>query len=302
VDRWLILYNLGFAVLWLTAIGRVSFAPVIVLAHLAAAVLPALMTRLTPQATRIGPVLRQIYPLILIVGFWTEMGLVRDVFHATTYDAAVAAIDRSLLGFHLQTRWMPAMPAVWFSETMFFLYVLYYPMVFLTPVVLALRGNAATRNVVFRLTLGYTVCYVLYAMFPVDGPSHTMVRFDGALTEGFFYQFSAGAIHAGDSMGTAFPSSHVVGAVIMALLAFRWFARPLAALFVFEAIGVVVSAVYTQNHFAIDVVAGILLAVVVYSLVAPTLEALLTRADRRESVPPLPVYGPAQWDDVPTRE
>jgi membrane-associated phospholipid phosphatase len=75
-------------------------------------------------------------------------------------------------------------------------------------------------------------------------------------------------------MGTAFPSSHVVGAVTAALIAVQWFSRPWAVVFLLGALGVALSTVYTQSHFAIDSVIGIVFAVVLYYAVAPALERL----------------------------
>jgi membrane-associated phospholipid phosphatase len=102
-----------------------------------------------------------------------------------------------------------------------------------------------------------------------------MEKFVGPHMEGFFYNLVVSGTHAADSMGTAFPSSHVVGAVTAALVAVQWFSRPWAVVFLLGALGVALSTVYTQSHFAIDTVIGIVFAVVLYYAVAPALERLL---------------------------
>jgi membrane-associated phospholipid phosphatase len=122
------------------------------------------------------------------------------------------------------------------------------------------------------------------------------VRYAGPLTDGFFYRLSTNAVHAGDSLGTAFPSSHVAGAVSMAILAARWLPRRLALVFGLEALGVVLSTVYTQNHFAIDSAVGVLLAVGVQLIAVPALEAVLQERRAELPVPPLPVYVMPQPD------
>lgn len=298
VDRVLSAFNLALAFLWVGAVGRAPFAPWLIAAHVGAACLPALIARLRIDPALPVRLLRELYPLVLVIAAWSEMGLVRDVLHAASNDALVSAADRALFGTHLHTVWMPAMPATWFSELMFFVYWVYYLVVFATPVILLLVGRReAARDVVFALVVGYLSCYVLYAVFPVDGPSHTMARYAGALTDGFFYRLAMGTVHAGDSAGTAFPSSHVVGAVTMALLAARWFPRPVAVLFAIEAAGVVLATVYTQNHFAIDSVAGLGLAVVLQRVGAPALAATLSGERAADIVPPLPV-----WTSAPGAE
>lgn len=287
-DRLVSAFSLAFATLWLHALGHVTYAPSIVVAHIAAACVPVLFTRLPRRSSGVTVMVRELYPIVFVLFVWVEMGLVREVFHATANDAAIAAADELLFGRHLQAVWMPAMPQRWFSELMFFVYLVYYPIVFLTPVVLLLRGRRhALRAVTFGLAVAYLACYAVYALFPVDGPAHSMARFAGPPTEGFFYHLSVDAVHAGDSLGTAFPSSHVVGAVSIAILSARWLRRPVAVLFALEAVGVVLATVYTQNHFAIDALAGLCLAVVLQVLVVPVLGGALERR-RAGGLQPLP--------------
>jgi membrane-associated phospholipid phosphatase len=276
VDSLLIIFNVCFGVLWLTALGREPAAPWMVLAHVGSIALSLLSARPEARASALGRVVRELYPIVLISLYWLEMGLVRHTFHSHTFDAPVAAADLWLFGQHLQEVWLPAMPQLWFSELMFAAYWIYYPMVFLTPLILLLRKRPKTTYVVFVITLAYVACYAWYAILPVDGPSHTMTRFAGPHTEGFFYQLVMSGTHAADSMGTAFPSSHVVGAVAIALVAFKWFSRTWAVLFGLGALGVVLSTVYTQGHFAIDSLAGVIFAAVVTLLLAPVLDRCLS--------------------------
>ena len=288
-DRLVVLVNTGLAALWFWAGREAAYAQMIGAAHVAGAVLPWLFVHRNGRS-RLLSWLRELYPLILVIIVWTEMGLIREVMHVQGNDAVVAAADIAVFGRHLQVEWMPAMPYRWFSEGMFFVYVLYYPAVFLSPVVLLMRRRYdAARDVIFSLSLAYFACYALYAVFPVDGPTYTMTRYAGPLTEGLFYQLAVGAVHAADSMGTAFPSSHVIGAVTMALLAWRWFSRPVAVAFALEAVGVVLSTVYTQNHFAIDSLAGLVFAVATFAFLRPVVRGLLSPHERAV-IPPLPRF------------
>jgi len=276
VDRLLIVYNLGFIALWASALGRYPDAGMLAASHVLVIALVLLTSRMGTRASRFGVGARALYPVALIAIYWLEMGLVRDAFHATTHDALIAAADLRLFGVHLEAVWLPAMPWLWLSEIMNAAYWLYYPLVFLAPLVLFLarRGDQVTE-LVFALAVAYLACYVSYTLFPVDGPSHTMAKFQGPFTRGFFYRLVTSGTHAGDSMGTAFPSSHVVGAATAALFAVRRLSRGAATVFVLGALGVMVSAVYRQSHFAIDVVAGAVVAAVLYYLITPRLERAL---------------------------
>jgi membrane-associated phospholipid phosphatase len=292
VDRVVSAFNLGLAAVWLGQMGRAPYAELLVVAHVAGAFLPALIARLRPDAGAPMRVLRELYPLIFVTGVWAELGLVRLALHHSAHDPLIAAADRALFGGHPHAAWMPAMPDTWFSEIMFFSYFAYYGVVFLSPVgLLLLKRRDAMRDVVFGLTTAYLACYASYVLFPVDGPSHTMVRYAGDLTNGLFYRLTRSPVSAWvDPMGTAFPSSHVVGAVSMAVLAARWFSKPVALLYAVEALGVVLSTVYTQAHFAIDSAAGVLVALLCQCALAPALDARLRRQRAAVIVPPLPVW------------
>jgi membrane-associated phospholipid phosphatase len=282
VDRLLAGYNLALAVVWAALAGKTWYALWIGAAHAAAATLPWLLARSTERVSRPVRVLREIYPLLWLLGFWSELGLVRTLLHAGAHDELIRAVDLAVFGVHIHRIWMPAMPAVWLSEIMHVLYFAYYPLIFLPPIVAGLRGrSAAQRDMTFRLLLTYVGCYVLYLAFPVDGPSHTMLRYAGDLTDGFFYRLVHDAVEMGDSLGTAFPSSHVAGAVTIAILGWRWFGRGVAALLTIEAAGVLVSTVYTQNHYTVDAVAGLVLALALQLAVAPLLARALSGAPRR---------------------
>jgi membrane-associated phospholipid phosphatase len=293
VDRLVAGYNLLLAAVWSVTLLRTPYAPWICAAHLAAAGLPSLLEQAKDRLTPAGRALREIYPLLLLVAFWSELGFIREQLHAGANDAPIAALDLALFGVHVNAVWMPRMPHVWLSEVMHFVYFAYYPLIFLPPLVMGLAGRtAALRDMTLRLLVTYIGCYLIYIFFPVDGPSHTMVRYAGALTDGFFYRLAHGAVHVGDSLGTAFPSSHVAGAVTIAYLGWRWCRPAVAALLAVEAAGVCLATIYTQNHFTIDSVAGVVLALVLQALVAPALARARAPAAEARPVPILPSFDP----------
>lgn len=81
VDRILILFNVGFAVLWLCALGRSPYALLLFVSHAAAIAVALLCVALGPKPSMLGRGLRELYPIVLIALYWLEIGMVRDVFH-----------------------------------------------------------------------------------------------------------------------------------------------------------------------------------------------------------------------------
>lgn len=286
VDRLLAGYNLVLVVVWASAWSEAPYAPWLCLAHAAAAALPWLITGAEDRFSRPGWVLREVYPFLLLSVFWSELGLLRGLLHATAYDPAVEAMDLAVFGVHLHAVWLPHMPRLWLSELMHGSYFGYYGLIAGPALWLLVRGRRdAYHDLTFRLLLSYLICYVIYIGFPVDGPIYTMAPYHGPLTHGVFYQLAHDVVEYGHAQGATFPSSHVAGAVTIAWVGWRYFPRPVAALLVLEALGVTVSTVYTQNHYAVDSLAGVALAVLVQLWLAPWLLRLRPALVR----PPLPV-------------
>jgi membrane-associated phospholipid phosphatase len=284
VDWAVIVYNLGLAVLWLFGWSRAGFAPFLVLAHLAAAAIPFIFTRLDWQSSSWIAFVRQLYPIALVALYWTEVGAIRSTFHGPAFDAIVLDAERAVFGVLVHEIWLPSMPYLWLGEVMQFLYLMYYPLVFLTPIVLVLRRkDEASRDVVLNVFLVYVVCYISFALFPIEGPRFTMTAFEGPHTAGLLHKFAESLHAGGDQTGAAFPSTHVAASTIVALLAWRWFSRPVALVFAVGGLGVAVSSVFLQNHYLADSLVGIVVGFVTLYVITP-LWLRVTGSSRSASV------------------
>jgi membrane-associated phospholipid phosphatase len=299
IDRLLATYNVLLVIVWSTQLLRGPLAWVLLLAHLGGALLPAVLPAARRRASGPAAAVLELYPLVLLFVFWSEFDLLRFALHEGSRDASVAALDLAFFGQHLQASWMPAMPGIWISETMHFSYFAYYLLIVAPPLAMVLRGQpAAVRDIMLRLMLAYLACYAIYVFYPVDGPSYMTIRHSGAHEQGLFYQLVHQTLAVGDSRGTAFPSSHVAGAISIAFIGWIHFSRPVAWLITAEAVGVLLSTVYTQNHYAIDSLAGILLALPIQLML---LWNLRPRPDTWPlHLPPLPA-APALANNVASR-
>ncbi len=265
-------YNLVFGLIWLSQAAKVSFALVLAMAHLVGLVLPWLLARAPAVLSQPMKTLRVIYPLLFLAVFWPELDLLRPVLALQSGDAPVAALDLLVFRVPIHDIWMPNMAAVWFSELMYFAYEAYYLLVFAPPLVLLIqRRHDALTDATFRLVLVYLICFVIYAAFPVDGPHFLHEPFQGPHTSGFFYGINQTFQAAGDSLGCSFPSSHVAAAVSAAYIGWLYFPRWVAVIMAIEALGITLATVYTQNHYAIDSLAGLVLALLVQLWLVPKL-------------------------------
>jgi membrane-associated phospholipid phosphatase len=244
-----ITYNLLLALLWA---GVGSFAAATI--HLAAVLLPGLLS---------ATALADVYPAFAVMGIWTEMGAILPRLHpdgATLRDAAALHVDALVFGTHWHVQWLAHMPWPWLSSLMYAAYCSYYALLIGLPLTLWLTHQRdALADVAFRLLLVYAGCAVCYLIFPVIGPAPVAPVAD-AVRHGALFEASAWIQRAGDSLGTSLPSTHAAGSMMLALAAWRWVPRPIGIAILVQAVAIAFSTVYTQNHYAIDAVAGVLLA------------------------------------------
>jgi membrane-associated phospholipid phosphatase len=265
-------YNALLAFVWLCLIPQWSYSVWLAAAHAAAAFLPQLLRRSHGRLSPAGRVLKDIYPLIFILALWTELDFVRRLLHDSNFDRVIGDLDLAIFGVHLNEVWLPAMPWPWFSEIMHVAYFSYYFSVIVPLLYMAFRGSPEMkRDMTFRVMLVYLSCFVLYIAFPVDGPHFLTEHYEGPHQAGLFYRLDQILQGQGDALGCSFPSSHVAASTTMAYLGIRWFSKPAAVLLVLAAVGVALSTFYTQHHFAIDSLGGIILALWLQLLVAPAL-------------------------------
>src|SRR5207237_8153610 len=103
------------------------------------------------------------------------------------------------------------------------------------------------------------LCYVVSLSFPVAGPRYAFDLAHNAATDVWPARATQWLLDRGDSWGAAFPSSHVAAAVVAAVCALRYWRRLGLVLAPFT-IGLVLSVVYGQFHYAEDAVAALVVA------------------------------------------
>jgi membrane-associated phospholipid phosphatase len=273
VDWVLAAYNVALVPVWLGLVSRSPAAPWLALAHGLAACLPLLLRRSRlPAGVR---ALVDLTPVLALAFFWAELGALQALRGLPPQDALVRRLDLALFGVHWSEVWSRAMSDAWMSELMHFGYFLYYLVLAVPPIViLLLRGRDAFRSLALAVMVTYLSCFLFYLVFPVYGPrAMAAAGAAQAPSGGFFHGLVEAARESGDSLGTAFPSSHVAGAVTMAWVAWRFLPRAWAALLSIAAALVTLSTVYTENHYAVDALAGFLWVVPLLGWVVPRLES-----------------------------
>ena len=193
-------------------------------------------------------------PLVALAWLYGWAGEMRNLVFATDFDPLVEAWDRALFPGHwyLVAAWLP-LPAVEVAHAVYFSYYL----ILFVPALAV--GRARAREVdgyLFWLTVAMLAHYVANLFFPVAGPlaERAATMPDGVvfvpLMNGFYGGFDRG--------GLAFPSTHVVGAMISAGFAGRVFFPRAALAYAAWFAAIAASTVLCGYHYPVDVLAGVI--------------------------------------------
>src|SRR5262249_281909 len=108
----------------------------------------------------------------------------------------------------------------------------------------------------------YYLCYVIFVLFPIESPYHTLRHLQQAELAGGPFTALINLIEKhGRVHGGAFPSAHVAGSMV-ALISARRFARPAGYWLTPLVLSICVATVYGRYHYVMDVFAGALMAVI----------------------------------------
>jgi membrane-associated phospholipid phosphatase len=251
---------------------------------LTANALLAVLVLVAPAARRAGPVGRFIgdwYPMVLLGGLYAEVGIL-NVDLGYQHDLLIQRLELWLFGSQPSYRWIREMPNPLLSWLLHGSYLAYYAILYASPLGLWLSGrHEAARRTIFVVMVTFYSCYVVFLFFPVAGPRYAFELAHNAATDVWPARVAQWVLDRGDSWGAAFPSSHVAAAVVAAGCSLRYW-RPLGLALAPLTVGLVVSVVYGQFHYAVDAVAGLVVAGVVLGA-----EYAYSRARAAPGVPPL---------------
>lgn len=218
--------------------------------------------------------LGEIYLPLIFPMFYAELKYLGLIFFDfdNSLDPQLIDLEQTIFGCQPSLEWSRAWPWPWFHELMELAYFSYY---FLAVIFLVLvfreRWTApehrwdAVRAFVRDLSATMLICYTLFTLFPAWGPKY----FRAGYVEVGGWIFTGIMRHIHDNgaiLGAAFPSSHVAASFIpwwhtwVLFPRHRWWMSLLFAL-------LCMSTVYCRYHYVVDVIAGLVLAVlVVYAM------------------------------------
>lgn len=260
-SEWLTLAA-ALALAAITAAARPEGALVRVVAFVAIAAVTVLLARAPARAP--ARFLRDWLPVAEVLVVYLLLQPIVEAVAPWRLDAALDAFDRRFMA-GLVTAWRGAFgrPAA-LTDAAYLAYCSYY----LLPVTAAARawrrGSAAFERTVFAVLLVFYLTFLGYLLLPASGPRLPAGDEARVLGGGWPSEAVRAFLHAAESTTLdAFPSGHVAIAVVSAACASRLVGRgTTAALWIWVA-AVGFSTVYIHVHYAVDVLAGLALAVLV---------------------------------------
>jgi len=199
-------------------------------------------------------------PLIVAPVLYGEIPLLIAALGSSFHDDIVQEWEQSLFGVQASRALATTVPSAAVSEVLHLGYLGYYPLIFVPPLLLyARRERRGYAETVAALTFVYVVCWVVFAVAPVEGPRYL---WNADAPDGPVRRFTVALLAAGSSRGAAFPSSHMAVSTAQAAMALRWQPR-VGIVATLVALLVGFGAVYGGFHYGVDVLTGAALGLVI---------------------------------------
>ncbi len=224
-----------------------------------------------PQGMRVARwlqgLLREAYPLAFLAYFFVAVTSFDTVLFKNDLDPWFIALETSLLGSVPSSWLMLTFKSFLLSELLHGSYVLYYATIPGFALWLYVKNRRALPEYIAVAMFIFYVTCLGYIVLPVVGG-----RFDPAtkaLTEAYmhgpFTRIMAFIYRTSDHAGAAFPSTHVIVSIVIALTAKRH-AKPIAATLSVNAALILVATVYCGYHYVADLAGALVYLALFYPL------------------------------------
>ncbi|HVM33388.1 MAG TPA: phosphatase PAP2 family protein [bacterium] len=232
----------------------------------------ALLWALEPLAHPIFRFFREMYPLILMLFFYKEIGLLIHGYFDWSLDDWLLSKDYqlghvALSVWHLQ-QFHP--PSRLLNEIFSLGYGFYLVLIPLAALTLYWRAPLNVfRTFLFSLCFTYYLCYLLFIFLPAESPRFYIPGLRESLEGYWISEWVHWAVEGNAFPGGSFPSSHIAAAVIC-MRSFPYLGR-WRYLAVFFTLLLFLGTIYGRYHYSVDVMAGLVVGLVCYVL-APWLQ------------------------------
>jgi membrane-associated phospholipid phosphatase len=266
VDRVILAY---VAIVSVVALARLPGNPTIVWVLLTNTLIAALVWLVNrPELGPTGSALADIYPLFILLALYGSLDLLAGHGGVITHDVTVRRWEAAIFGEQVSREWWQRAPSRFWSTLLHGVYFSYYLVVPAGPLYFLWKGDRRSlRRTIFAEVLTFVICYVVFIFYPVAGPYYEFPRPDAAFLDNGAARMVYGVLSGGSAYGAAFPSSHVAGMLTAAAVSAMG-SRRLGLILGIPSLLLTVGVVYTQMHYGVDVLAGVVVAGAVVVVIA----------------------------------
>jgi len=196
------------------------------------------------------------YPLVLFGLLYYQTGLINRVVVPHFLDGFFLNLDVRIFGEFPAFFLRGEQGNAFLDEFFHFFYFSYYLLIPLTAILLFRKDVKLFECFVFQFSTLFYFCFVIFILLPVEGPIAWRNEY---YQQGGLFQTMVDFIYTkGENPGAAFPSSHVAATFLMAWWGSRHFER-MKILYWLTCLFLSIATVYCMFHYAVDVIAGLLL-------------------------------------------
>lgn len=260
IDRWTFGYMLiaTFALIWQWNSLPLTLQLLLPPAHILVFSLLYKLPVIRQQGT-VGEFLGNWYPLLLILGFYSEVGEINRAV-GKSFDGPLQQLEVLIFGSQVAMEWIRVWPNPVFSWLVHFGYATYYFIVVGTPMVISrVVSQEAGQRLLLMALITFYICYTIFLIMPTAGPLYAFPLADNEATRTGTAMLVAWLLKTGDAWGSAFPSAHVAVTTVLTVGAFLVHKRIGLFLFPFMVL-LILATVYGQIHYAVDGLGGLILA------------------------------------------
>ncbi|MBL4569516.1 MAG: phosphatase PAP2 family protein [Flavobacteriaceae bacterium] len=206
--------------------------------------------------------LRNTYPILLSMYFYSKT-VFYNKFLFDNFDPYLIKLEEQIFGFQPSQQFSTYFSSKLFSELMYMGYFSFYILIIGFVLYTYFKKKNDFNELAFKLAASMLIFYLIFGIFPSAGPQFYFSAPEStAPTAYVFDTIMQFIIKNGDQPTGAFPSSHVGISVILLLLSRKKAPNYFKKAWPFVIL-LTLSTVYIKAHYAIDAIAGIIIAPVI---------------------------------------
>ena len=198
------------------------------------------------------------YPVFIYGLLYNQTGLINRVIIPHFLDDFFLSLDIRIFGEFPGFLLHGGYGSGFWDEFFHVFYFSYYIAIPVTGLLLFRKDKDLFATYIFQISYLFYFCFLIYILLPVEGP--LKLRMDHYRETGLFRTIVDFIYAKGENPGAAFPSSHVAATTLVAWWGSKYFPK-LRVFYWCIVLFLSIATVYCMFHYAVDVFAGILLAI-----------------------------------------